>query len=239
MNNLFLFWEGPSFFLIEKLKDLIFQHSKEYNVHLVNYSNLDSYLDYIPKGFKNINLAFQADYVRVNTIKQYGGIWVDVDTLFMESPKKLFDILEEKTGFFVIADNKRISNGVFGSKKETALFDNWNDHNIRVIENAVSTNRQIVWGHLGFIFLNYVYNNSKNLLDDYSLLDGLSTIYPVPWENACNIYLSDVDYSTIQREFQPVIILVNSVYRAVEQNPNILNHSLLGKLIKMSEDNLL
>jgi len=238
MNNLFLFWEGPSFFLIEKLKDLIFQHSKEYNVHLVNYSNLDSYLDYIPKGFKNINLAFQADYVRVNTIKQYGGIWVDADTLFMESPKKLFDILEEKTGFFFIADNKRISNGVFGSKKETVLFNNWNDHNIRVIENAVSTNRQIVWGELGFKFLDRVNKNSKHLLDDYSLLDGLSTIYPVPYENACNIYLSDVDYSRIQREFQPVIILVNSVYRAVEKNPNILNHSLLGKLIKMSEDNL-
>ena len=96
---------------------------------------------------------------------------------------------------------------------------------------------EYVWER--YSLLNYVYNNSKNLLDDYSLLDGLSTIYPVPWENACNIYLSDVDYSTIQREFQPVIILVNSVYRAVEQNQNILNHSLLGKLIKMSEDNLL
>jgi hypothetical protein len=235
MKNLFLFWEGKEFFLIKKLRELIYAHSKDYDIHFINYQNLKEYVDYIPKNFERLNIAFQTDFIRVNTICKHGGIWFDSDTLFMESPKKLYDLLEETNGFLIIEDNKRICNGIFGSKPNTELMKTWNEYNISVIER----NPSMLWGQLGYIFLTTHFNEKRSLFEGYNIIDGIKTIYPVSWEYADSTYLRDTDYSVIQREFQPVIILVNSVYRAVEQNPNILNHSLLGKLIKMSEDNLL
>ena len=64
----------------------------------------------------------QADFVRVNVICDYGGIWLDSDTLVLDSLDSLFDILETKSGFFIKQNNSHLCNGIFGSNPKTLLM---------------------------------------------------------------------------------------------------------------------
>jgi mannosyltransferase OCH1-like enzyme len=69
--------------------------------------------------------AHQADFVRVNVICEYGGIWLDSDTLVLDSLDSLFDLVEIKNGFFIKENNNILCNGVFGSKPNTELMIKW------------------------------------------------------------------------------------------------------------------
>ena len=57
--------------------------------------------------------AHQADFVRVNVICDYGGIWLDSDTLVLDSLDSLFDIIDNKDGFLIKENNKILWNGIF------------------------------------------------------------------------------------------------------------------------------
>lgn len=92
-NNVFLYWVGNEFKLIKILRRLIYLHSNSgngYKVHLINHENVKEYVPYIPDFFYHLRPAFQADYVRVSVISDFGGIWLDSDTLVLESLDSLF-----------------------------------------------------------------------------------------------------------------------------------------------------
>ena len=98
-RNLFLYWEGPDYSLISLFRKLIYLHSKNgkgYKVHLINHKNVHEYIKDLPKCFFKLQLAHQADVVRVNVICDYGGIWIDSDTIVVDKLDGLFDYLETK-----------------------------------------------------------------------------------------------------------------------------------------------
>lgn len=69
--------------------------------------------------------ALQADFVRINVICDYGGIWLDSDTLVLDSLDILFDIIDNSDGFLVIQPNNKLCNGIFGSNKNTDFIIKW------------------------------------------------------------------------------------------------------------------
>ena len=118
-RNLFLFWVGKEYKLILILRHLIYLHSKNgkgYNVILITNENIINYVK-IPEYFHLLQHAHKADFVRVNVICDYGGIWLDSDTLVLDNLDILFDIIERKNGFFIKQGNTVLWNGIFGSKK--------------------------------------------------------------------------------------------------------------------------
>ena len=87
MRNVYLYWVGKDYKLIKILRKLIFLHSKSglgYTVHFINEKNINNYLNDLPECFDKLIPAHQADYVRVNVINRFGGIWLDSDTLVIE-----------------------------------------------------------------------------------------------------------------------------------------------------------
>jgi len=83
-RNIFLYWVGNEYKLISILRKLIYLHStngKGYKVHLINEKNINDYIQNIPDYFTKLCKANQADFVRVNVICDYGGIWLDSDTI--------------------------------------------------------------------------------------------------------------------------------------------------------------
>ena len=95
-RNVFLYWIGKEYKLISILRHLIYLHSTNgigYNVILITHENVRDYIKDIPTYFYNLCPAHQADYVRVNVICDYGGIWLDSDTLVMDSLDSLFNML--------------------------------------------------------------------------------------------------------------------------------------------------
>ena len=152
MRNVFLYWIGKEYNLILILRKLIYLHStngKGYNVNLITENNINDYIKNMPNYFTKLCLAHQADFVRVNVICDYGGIWLDSDTLVLNSLDSLFDFINNGNGFFIKENNVALCNGIFGSKANTPLMTEWKNNMMNILEK----NKVILVGvKLGMIF---------------------------------------------------------------------------------------
>tara|TARA_B110000305_G_C19414566_1_gene627241 strand:+ start:1614 stop:1949 length:336 start_codon:yes stop_codon:yes gene_type:complete len=103
-RNIYLYWIGKEYKLISILRNLIYLHSTNgigYKVNLINETNINEYIKDIPHYFSRLCPAHQADFVRVHVICDYGGIWLDSDTLVVDKLDSLFDLIEKEEGFFI------------------------------------------------------------------------------------------------------------------------------------------
>ena len=241
-RNVFLYWVGKEYKLISLLRYLIYLHStngKGYNIIFITNKNIHNFITDLPKFFNELCPAHQADYIRVNVICDYGGIWLDSDTLVMDSLDSLFNIIEEKDRFFIKENNDYLSNGIFGSKKDTKFMKEWKKE---VELKLNSTNGKIGWTDIGNNMLQNIYNSDYSLLKNYKIFNGLDNIYPVNWNNCVEEFINKPydNYKNIIRDFQPLIILVNSVYKNLENKTEneILNGNIpLNYFINKSFEN--
>jgi hypothetical protein len=222
------YWEGPQPLLIQVLLKLMEMHSlhsprtsEELSFCCINRDEFladknGAYCDY----FTNLSAASQADIVRVEYIYKNGGIWLDSDTLVMEPINTLTDILTIKSGFFVTSLGRKgtkICNGVFGSRASTKLFEEWQN----LIDSYIVKKTQPTHGDFGFRCLGHLIAEQKSLFNDYIIFDGQRTMFPVAWFESKEIFLRDTPRPNpkIERDFQPIIILVNEVYKNYRQLP--------------------
>ena len=157
-RNVYLYWTGKEYSLISLLRKIIYLHSrnkKGYNVILITPNNIKKYIKYIPNYFNKLCPAHQADFVRVNVICDYGGIWLDSDTLVMDTLDDLFDLVENKNGFFIKENNTILWNGIFGSKPNTPLMVGWKNNMINLLNKKQGN---IGWTDIG----NEMLQNMKN-----------------------------------------------------------------------------
>jgi len=215
-HNVFLYWIGKEYKLLNILRNMIYLHSTNgigYNVILITPDNISEYID-IPDYFYELLPAHQADLVRVYVICKYGGIWLDSDTIVMESLDSLFDIIQKKNGFFILENNNYLCNGIFGSKPNTELMNNWKSHIKSTLDSKKSN---ISWSELGNIYLHNKYKTTT-LFNNYELFNGLDNLYPVgPHAVEKEFILNPYDnFKNIIRTYQPLVVLVNAAYKAVE-----------------------
>lgn len=217
-RTIFLYWIGQEYKLIGILRQLIYLHStngKGYKVILITDKNIKEYVKDIPSYYDNMCPAHQADFVRVNVICEYGGIWLDSDTLVLDSLDTLFDYIENKNGFFIKENNIILWNGIFGSKSNTPLMIEWKTEMIKILDNNQG---KINWSAIGCQLLQTMYNINPGLYHDYNIFNGLDNMYPVNWNNCVTEFIDTPyeNYKTILREYQPLVVLVNSVYKKLE-----------------------
>jgi GR25 family glycosyltransferase involved in LPS biosynthesis len=216
-NNIYLYWVGNEYNLLKILKNLIYLHSKSgygYNVNIINHNNIKMYIKDLPNNFYKLNYAHQADYVRVNVLCNNGGIWLDSDTIIMGSLDSLFNIINSKDGFFIKEDNKVLCNGIFGTKSNTFLMIEWKNQ----LNDIVNKKDKINWSEIGSSMLESIKNKYPNYFNNYQIFNGLDNMYPVNWNNCVSEFIEKPyeNYKTILRSYQPLIILVNSVYKKLE-----------------------
>jgi len=218
-KNIFLYWEGPDNPLILLLRKIIYafaEKDSEIQIHLINHNNLEQYIADIPKEFYQLCYAHQADYVRVNVVCDYGGIWLDSDTIILEPFDALFDYLQKYKGFFV-TESDSVCNGVFASVKKTLLMVRWKNR----VNHLVRTKKQLAWTELGTtIFTNYFLQFHTSLLSDYYFFDGPNTVYPIQIGQSHRAFISNPyqEYQQIIRDYQPFLILFHTVYKNVPEN---------------------
>lgn len=215
-SNIFLYWQGRDYILLKILRDLIKLHlSQNFKIHYITPQNLTEYVS-IPKIIFDINEpALIADYIRVKLIQKYGGIWLDADTLVMNDFKELIDMLTDKNGFFIIQDRENIIiNGVFASKKETPLMNRWSIEIDKLVNKNVS---KIKWADMGNLLLDRLYKTEPELYNNYLILEGKDNVYPINWRHCEKHFINRPyrNFKVIKRDFQPFIILVNSVYKSL------------------------
>jgi hypothetical protein len=217
-RNVYLYWVGKEYKLISILRNLIYLHSitgKGYNVILITDKNIKDYIKNIPDYFSKLCPAHQADFVRVNVICDYGGIWLDSDTLVLNSLDSLFDYIENKNGFFIKEGNIILWNGIFGSRANTPLMIEWKTEMIKILDKK---QEKIDWSEVGCQLLQSLYNKNPGLYDNYNIFNGFDNLYPVIPELCLNEFIEKPydNYKIIIREYQPLVVLVNSVYRKLE-----------------------
>jgi hypothetical protein len=216
-RNIYLYWIGKEYKLIKILRNLIYLHStngKGYNVILIDDKNINEYVKNIPECFNSLCPAHQADFVRVNVICDYGGIWLDSDTIVLDSLDSLFDLIETKNGFF-IKEDLHLCNGIFGSKPNTPLMIKWKTKIANILNEKKN---KISWCEIGNTLLQKMCDNEPKLYDDYNIFKGFDNLYPVSWRDCVKEYIDKPydNYKNIIRDYQPLIILVNSVYKNLE-----------------------
>jgi hypothetical protein len=224
-RNVFLYWVGKEYTLICILRNLIYLHSKNgigYNVHFITEKNIIQYIS-IPDYFTNLCPAHQADFVRVNVICDYGGIWLDSDTIVLDSLDSLFDCMETTYGFFILQNNEHLWNGIFGSKSNTPFMLKWKKEMIKLLEEKKET---IAWCEIGNTLLETI----KSSMINYTILNGLDNLYPVNWANCVDEFIDKPydNYKTIIRGYQPLVALVHLVYKRLENvsEQDILNGTM-------------
>jgi len=243
-RNVFLYWVGHEYKLISILRKLIYIHSKRgkgYNVILITANNLHEYVKNIPECFNKLYPAHQADFIRASVICEYGGIWLDSDTLVLDNLDSLFDILERKDGFFITesTDKNRLCIGVFGSKPQTPAIKYWKT---RILDILNEKGNNISWNEIAIDILQPKYTNDKSIFANYEIFYGIENMYPVNWDVCVDEYILKPydNYKTIVRDYQPLLILVNTVYRCIENNTEerILNAKMpLNYFIRKSFEN--
>lgn len=217
-KHVYMYWTGKEYNLIKILRELAIihsNHSKNYTFHLLTPGNIKDYID-VPKTFFDMIPAHQADYVRVNILYEKGGLWLDSDTIVMNDLQSIFNLFNTFDGFFILENNKKLCNGVFSSLPNTPLMKAWKEH----IDNFIlhKNPKKIKWLNLGSDWLNKKEN--KHLFQNYFIFKGLDNVYPVNWKNCVSEYIQSPfsNYSTIYRQFQPFIVLINSVYKKLEKH---------------------
>jgi hypothetical protein len=216
-RNAFIYWAGHDYSLITLLRRIMVRHADEgrnYVLHHVTPENARRYLDDLPECFDTLCPVQQADVVRVLLVCRYGGLWLDSDTLVMDGLGGLFDLLRDGRGFFVTEEKTRLCSGIFGSQPRTPLMEAWRRF---VLDTMQAKGAGIEWGEIGFQYLTRVAGDPV-LLRDYTILDGLATVYPVDWHRCVHQFvLRPFDtWHEHEREFQPAIVLVNAVYKLLE-----------------------
>lgn len=214
-REVFLYWTGPKYSLIHILHDIVkVQATKQhFKATFLDDSNLNEYVEKseLPACFDKLKPAHKADVIRVFVLEKYGGIWVDSDTIVTASFESLF----EEKGFFVLENNAVLWNGVFGTQPHSPLMVEWK----RRIQNTLNRRGQnIKWTQIGSSVLENIKANNPQLFDDYTIIQGLDTVYPVHWKNACNEFLHRdyTHYINLTRSYQPFVVLVNSVYKELQ-----------------------
>lgn len=102
---------------------------------------------------------------------------------------------------------------------------------------------KIEWSEVGCMLLQNLYNTNVKLYDKYEIYSGLNDMYPIYWKNCVDEFINKPydNYNNIIRDFQPLVILVNSVYKKLESNTEkeILNGNMpINYFIKKSFSNL-
>jgi mannosyltransferase OCH1-like enzyme len=233
----FTYWTGEKYKLIDTLHEIMYKMSKKgkgYKFVLLNDKNCKEYVD-LPKNFAKLSPNHQSDVLRVKLIKKYGGIWLDADTIVLDKLDSLFDIINSnKSGFFVLENNKHLCDGVFGSKPNTKILRKWDEEITKILKKYDNNLNNIGWTAIMDIL-----EKNRNLIDnDYYILKGLDNIYPVNWNNAVSEYVNKPydNYKNIVRSYQPLLILVNSVYKEIE-NKGLQDNMPLKYFIDLANNN--
>lgn len=142
MNNVWVYWQGDRQPYIDLCIDTIKKHSIGLNFTLLNDYKVKSYLC-LPSIYNTLSVVHRADYIRVALLKEYGGIWLDADTIVLKPLVKYLSFLK-KYKFLGFGKSRTPQTAVIAGTTDSLILSLW----LRYIHNHIN-NDKISWGDLG------------------------------------------------------------------------------------------
>jgi len=239
IRNIFIYETTKEYKLIHILRNLIYLHStngKGYKVNLINDTNIHEYILDIPIYFDELSLDNKENFIKVNILCEFGGIWLNSNTLVIDTLDTLFDIIENNDGFFIKQNNEELYHGIVGSKKQTSLMIECKNKMMTLIEEYSCNDN---------IFKN-IYDEHTNLYENYKIFDGVNNLYPIHFDKCIYefIELSYDHYKNIIREYQPLIVvgdeLLHQCLEKMEEKEILTSNNIpISYFIKKSFENMI
>lgn len=121
-KNIFTFWHDE--ILPHNIKVCIDSwkyHCKDAKINILNINNLGNYLEKTI-SFDNLSIVEISDWIRLNLIYKYGGLWMDSSIILTEN---IFKYIDPQCEFVGIRNGKRIENWFFASPQKCKLISCW------------------------------------------------------------------------------------------------------------------
>lgn len=122
--KLFTFWKGKSETGHYPFIDLCIETMRKYSpvpVEVVTPDNVAEYID-VPSGVLELKwMATQCDFIRVQLVEKFGGLWVDADTIILHDLGFLFSILGDAENWF-FGNQRFYQNWFFGARKGSLIL---------------------------------------------------------------------------------------------------------------------
>lgn len=130
--NCFTYWEGKEIPYLELCFETMNKHCPQ--VIRLNEKTCQGYVDLPKEYFKIKAINHRVDYLKAKLIYQYGGFWLDADTILLkELPFKMI----EEIDYFGCP-------GLFGGQKGSKTIKKWLDHMDRLIREK----SEFAWAEL-------------------------------------------------------------------------------------------
>jgi Capsular polysaccharide synthesis protein len=198
----------PYINLCHKSLDIHSTIGKGYKVIRLNKNTINDYIDINPFIFNignNSNqLAQKTDYFRAKLLYKYGGIWLDSDSIIINSLDSIFDKLEK----FEFYGYKIIQPCVWGfaCRKNATIMKKWCENNERILNETQGNN--IFFGEFGHQSLRLFMDDPNSFFDDAN-----STVHALDHRYAWK-YIDKNNIDNVKNylfENQPFIMLNNAV----------------------------
>lgn len=143
--NVWTYWAGTKPKWIDTCLKSIERCCKESKFHLLTPGNLKSHL--IPGGrWRELPPGVGTDYLRSWLLANFGGLWIDADTVCIEDPIRLIKDRHLPSQFLYSRwDDQRAIAGYVYSPRQNAVARAWLDINDSILTYA----HTIGWGDIG------------------------------------------------------------------------------------------
>lgn len=165
METVFTFWEG-------QMPDYIRLCMKtwDFDYTLLTYNNLKDYIDIPLDKLQSFTLPQIADVIRVHVLRDYGGYWLDTDTIMLnELPK------ENICGY---VSDRTNTIGFLHTDSHSDMFTEWAEYQDHVIENQDHIPYVHNWDIFGNKFTDY-YVKSHEEIQIHDITNCWPEVYKV------------------------------------------------------------
>lgn len=143
------------------LNDYTFIEWNEKNVQINNCC------DFVKKAYKEKKWAFVSDYVRMQALYEYGGIYLDTDVIVL----KKFDTYLNENMFISFESENSLCTAIIGSKSHNTLIYNFLKLylSFNFDKNNLKPNSELLYNYLSVFYNQKIKFNEINKFNDVTI----------------------------------------------------------------------
>lgn len=172
-NKIFAFWESsngtmPAYLELCKLTWII--NIPNIEIHIINYSNLDQYIDgvYDLELLKKIPLAMQSDIISAAVLEKFGGLFLDIDCIITEDIFLFFKDLPKNKLIGFGREGKGIHLAVlYANQPNNIILTKWREAAQEKLNNLIE---DYGWDYFGNSILDPLIED-KEFKDSFLIID--------------------------------------------------------------------
>lgn len=130
----------------------------------------------------NISIVFKADFIRIAKLYEHGGIWFDMDILFVKPIPDFF--FKEDIQAFIFNYSRTIPTGFLASIPKSKYLENLYNLSLQIIKNKELNVYQKIGPDL---WIQEYKKLGKKIIKNIKILDS-NLVYPFFWNQLDNLF---------------------------------------------------